>query len=136
MTAHARLATIQAALAAGQSRRGIARMLGISDRTVRNVLRTADPSPLSAPAAEILDYIPPGPDRVVPVPTRDEALTQGGSVHHHKAFIACPSCGHAAWRDAPGVDAWTCACGPGPRSCHYPGPYRIRPFPVMPPEAA
>lgn len=77
------------------------------------------------------DYIPPGPGRVLPTPTREQMLFEGGVSHPGKAFVPCVACGHPAWRDAPGVDAWTCACGPSPRSCHYPGPYRFQPFPAI-----
>lgn len=135
-----RLETIQAALAAGKSRRSVARDLGVSDRTIRRTLEgaTSDAAPD--------DFIPVGPLRVVPTPTRDERLTQGGAIHPGRAFIPCVGCGHPAWRDAPGIDEWTCGCAVGPRSCHGPkqdaagqivwAPYRMRPFGLPPDNAA
>lgn len=87
------------------------------------------------------DYAPPG-KRVLPEPVKDGALIVLPS-SPTKVFIRC-TCGHAAWRTAPGVDEWECGCRVGPRSCHAPrqvadaegipqivwGPYRIKPFPA------
>lgn len=95
-------------------------------------------------ASEPIDFIPPGPGRVLPAATDEERLTQGGAVSPGKAWIRC-TCSHAAWRSAPQVDSWICGCPP--KQCHPPkqilvdgapqlewGPFVIRPFPA--PDAA
>lgn len=140
-----RLAAIQAGLAAGQSLRAIARELGVSDKTVRTTLASNNERAryLEEPAAEYADFIPPGPGRVLPTPTREQALFEGGVSHPGKAWIRC-TCGAPAWRNAPGIDAWTCSAPVGPRGPHPPiqvadpdgvpqlrwGPHVIRPFPA------
>jgi hypothetical protein len=115
-----------------------------------SVIPTRTTGSLLPPAATFVDFIPPGPARVVPTPTMTERLFQGGSVHPGKAWISCPGCHHPAWRDSPGVDAWTCGCPVGPHGCHGPtqipdaagvgqiawAPYRIRPWPAPPDPAA
>lgn len=135
MTTTQRLSAIQAGIAQGLSRRAIARSLGISEKLVRTILRSAEPSPA---AAEYPDYIAPGPERVLP-----PLVVEGGvallPISPTKVFIRC-TCGHPAWRTAPGVDAWECGCPP--KHCHGPrqvpdehgtpqlvwGPFVIRPF--------
>ena len=133
-----RLAAIRAGVDAGMSLRAIARSLGISDKTVRTTLRSAD----SAPSLGAFpDYIPLGPERVLPTPTPEQRLFAGGVSHPRKAWIRC-HCGGPAWRFASGVDEWECEAT-GPRSPHGPrqvfdqtgtpqlvfAPYRILAFP-------
>ena len=117
MSTTERLATIHEGIAAGLSRRAIARSLGISDKTVRTILRTADTAPI--PAAATADYIPPGPFRVLPPAVESGGLSVLPS-SPTKAFIRCPGCSHAAWRTAPGRQEWECGCVVGPHGCHGP----------------
>ncbi len=135
-TTDERRAAVRSMTDAGQSQRAIADALGVSHTTVQRDLAAVGvpdgTASNSGPTTD--DYVAPA-DRVVPVPTREERLFQGGAVHPHQAFRPCPVCRHIAWRDAPGVDRWTCDCGPGPRTCHATR-HTFAPFPVMPPEAA
>jgi hypothetical protein len=118
--------------------------------------RPGDDRPAPAPTD---DYTPPGAGRVVPPVSDHERLFGAGrATHPHNAFIRCGACGHAAWRDAPGVDSWTCGCPPKCDGHHpvqvlidgaitlawppsvvtrlVPGPTPARPFPGPPTEAA
>ncbi len=149
MIGPSRLAAIQERVARGESFRGIGRALGISDKTVRRTLRGADMAPVVTQPGVTTDYIEPGPLRVIPTPTRDQALFEGGVSHPGKAWIRC-TCGGPAWRDKSGVDSWTCGATVGPRGPHPPrqvadaagvpqiryGSFVIRPFPGLPPDDA
>ncbi len=129
-----RLQAIQAALAAGQSRRAIARSLGISDRTVRSVLAGADPADPADPAASApvrsRDYIPPA-ER----PTSLPVIVRGGvsyGLEPDPARTGCPYCGHVAWRTAPRSTSFECACySPQGRACHATRKI-FAPFPAAP----
>jgi hypothetical protein len=174
MTEPNRLQSIKALRAQGLSLRAVARQMDLSDRTIRNELAAdsaasmwprvdsqaatppadnrsqpamgSEPAP-SATADIYPDYIPPGPGRVIPTPTRDELL-DGGVRHPGKAWIRCPGCHSPAWRTAPGSPVYECSSVVGPRGLHPPtqqpdadgvpqiawSPYRFQEFPVgLPP---
>lgn len=128
-----RAEAIRGLLAEGMSRRAIAARLGVSEKTVRNILNVAE---TSAPLV--------GSDRtLLPI----DPLTGKHPIPADKRYVQC-TCGGPAWRIGT-TNEWECQAPAGPRGPHAPrqvrdetgtpqlvwGPFRIRPFP-LPPEAA
>jgi Homeodomain-like domain len=135
---------IRGLLAEGLSRRAIGTRLGVSEKTVRTALRTADLPAESAPesaaaapaAARVLE--PFDPVRGFhPVPADGR-------------YIRCV-CNHPAWLVGVAEEGeYECGCPVGPHGCHGPrqvadetgtpqlvyGPFRLRTHVGLPPGAA